>query len=126
MREPIRDRGRLEHIMEAIGCISDFVANNPLEEMPKDKILYFGLVKCVEIIGEAAYKLSPQFKAAHPETSWNIIEKMRHVLVHGYYQVNPEDVFSVIQNDLNPLREQIYRYLNETDWDKWNRQEQGQ
>ena len=109
------------HIVDAIGKVLDFMAraNKSFDEISKDTIEYYGIVKCIEIVGEAAYKLSSQFKDSHPDTPWAVIEKMRHVLVHGYYQVNPEDVYGVIQNDLNPLLEQVTRYLSETNWEEW-------
>ena len=122
MREPIRDKGRLLHIIDAIGHVLKFTAGKSFDDLSKNTIEYYGIIKCIEIVGEATYKLSSQFKDAHPETPWRVIEKMRHVLVHGYYQVNPEDVYSVIQNDLNPLLEQVSRYLSETNWDEWEQQ----
>ena len=122
MREPIRDKGRLLHIIDAIGHVLKFTAGKSFDDLSKNTIEYYGIIKCIEIVGEATYKLSSQFKDAHPETPWRVIEKMRHVLVHGYYQVNPEDVYSVIQNDLNPLLEQVSRYLYETNWDEWEQQ----
>ncbi len=121
MRETIRDKGRLEHIVEAIGRILDFMADKTFEEISKDKLEYYGIVKCIEIVGEATYKLSSQFKIAHPETPWDNIEKMRHVLVHDYYQIDENEVRYVIEDDLRPLQEQINRYISETDWDKWER-----
>lgn len=121
MREPIRDKGRLEHIAQAIEHVLDYMAGKSFDELSENKIGYYGIIKCIEIVGEASYKLSLQFKTAHPETPWNVIEKMRHVLVHGYYQVNPEDIQSVIKYDLDPLREQVNRYLAETDWDEWEK-----
>ena len=124
MREPVRDKGRLEHIVEAIGRILDFMADKSFEEISKDKLEYYGIVKCIEIVGEATYKLSSEFKKAHPETPWDNIEKMRHVLVHDYYQIDENEVRYVIEDDLRPLQEQINRYISETDWDKWERTNQ--
>lgn len=118
MREPVRDKGRLEHIVEAIDRILDFMSDKSFEEISKDKLEYYGIVKCIEIVGEATYKLSLQFKKAHPETPWDNIEKMRHVLVHDYYQIDENEVRYVIEDDLRPLKEQIIRYISETDWDK--------
>ena len=46
---------------------------------------------------------------------------MRHVLVHDYYQIDPDAVLKVIQEDLIPLREQVATYLSETDWDEWEK-----
>lgn len=69
----------------------------------RDGILYFSVVKNVEIIGEAAYMLTQEFKDAHPDTPWKIIIGMRHFLVHGYYEVDPDEVWNIIDKDLAPL-----------------------
>ncbi len=60
-------------------------------------------------------KLSSEFKKANPETPWSVIEKMRHVLVHDYYQIDEKEVEYVIEDDLPPLRAQIEQYIEETD-----------
>ena len=47
-------------------------------------------------------------------TFWgHIIIAMRHFLVHGYYQVDPEEVWNVIEQDLQPLKDQILEYIKE-------------
>lgn len=60
--------------------------------------------------------LSLDFKDAHPDTNWKVIVAMRHFLVHGYYQVDPEEVWNVIEQDLQPLKEQknTYQRCSET------------
>jgi len=121
MREPLRDKGRLEHILYAIDTILERAEKMTFDELTSDKIVYFGLVYHTMVIGEACYKLSPEFVSAHPQVNWRVIAGMRHHLVHGYYQVNPHDVFDVIKNDLRPLREQIVNLLAETDWDEWEK-----
>lgn len=67
----------------------------------------------VQIIGEAVYKISPEFKEAHPETPWQMIEKMRHILVHDYYQINFEILWDILKNDLPTLKGQVSSYLSE-------------
>lgn len=121
MREPIRDRARLEHILTAICRVTEFVASNSFDDLSENDLVYYGIVKNIEIIGEAAYKLSQQFRDAHPETPWKVIMKMRHVLVHDYYQVEKNEIRFVIDDDLPPLREQVTRYLAETDWEQWEK-----
>ena len=71
------------------------------------------MVKNVEIIGEAAYMLSQEFKDSHPQTPWKIIIGMRHILVHGYFEVEPDEVWNVIDKDLKPLQAQLESYLKE-------------
>lgn len=124
MREPVRDRERLEHILEAIDRILSFAKGKTKEELGTDKMQFYGVVKNIEIIGEAAYKLTKAFRRNHAETPWDDVIKMRHVLIHDYYQIDENAVLYVIEDNLNPLREQVTRYLNETDWDEWEKNEQ--
>lgn len=79
-----------------------------------DPILFFGFVKHVEIIGEAVYMLTQEFKKSHPEVKWRVIEGMRHVLVHGYYQIKPRQLWNTIENDIAELKPFIDRYIEET------------
>lgn len=111
MREKVNDRGRLEHILTAINNIEEFVEGRNYEHFMNDKILYFAIVKNVEIVGEAAYMLSLEFKAEHTDTPWDQIEKMRHVLVHGYYQILPEVLWLTVKEDLPALKANVERYL---------------
>ncbi len=113
----------MEHIVEAITNILDFADGKTKEELEADKLRYYGIVKNIEIIGEAAYKLTHAFCREHPETPWEFIMKMRHVLVHDYYQISSKEVWNVIKEDLKPLREQVTRYLADTNWDEWEKSE---
>jgi uncharacterized protein with HEPN domain len=62
MREPIRDKERLEHILESIDRIQKNVADLDWEHIRENEIFYYGLVKNIEIIGEAAYHLTKEFR----------------------------------------------------------------
>ena len=124
MRENVRDRDRLEHIVEAIDRILAFADGKTKEELEADELKYYGIVKNIEIIGEATYMLTRAFCNQHPETPWEFIAKMRHVLVHDYYQINPSEVWAVIHDDLHPLRDQVTGYLADTDWTEWEQNEQ--
>ena len=48
---------------------------------------------------------------------------MRHVLVHDYYQIDSTEVYKVVLEDLPILREQVARYLSDTDWNEWEKNE---
>ena len=107
MRERIRDKGRLEHILQAIDNVMDFTKDIALDCFMNDKKLFFAVVKNIEIIGEASYKLSKEFKAINNDIEWDAIIGLRHVLVHGYYHISEERVWRIVQKDLLPFREQI-------------------
>ena len=123
MREPVRDKGRLEHMLEAIDLSLNYMSDKSFDDLPKDRIAYYGIIKNIEIIGEAAYKLSSDFKHINNDTPWSIIEKMRHVLVHDYYQIDENEIKYVIEDDLYPLRNQVKKYIEETNWETWEQQE---
>jgi uncharacterized protein with HEPN domain len=122
MREPIRDKGRLSHIIDAIDTILERTKEMTYEDLIADKIIFGGIVYYTMIIGEASYKLSRLFKDTFTDTDWDVIANMRHHIVHGYYQVNPTDIWYVIQNDLQPLKERVEKILTDTNWDEWEQQ----
>lgn len=113
MREKPRDPARLHHILHSIDNIKRFLAEIKVDDFVEDSLLYFAVVKNLEIIGEAAYMLTSDFKEAHPETPWNKIVGMRHYLVHGYYQAGLSEIWQAATVDIHPLREQIVGYLAE-------------
>ena len=113
MRELPRDPGRLEHMLIAIDNVQKFLDGKNLDDLLNDKILFYAVVKNIEIVGEAANNLTKELMEQHPEVNWKDVIGMRHVLVHDYYNILPERVLHVIENDLPPLKAQIEQYLSE-------------
>ena len=113
MREKIKDFDRLLHIKESIDNVFEFMEGKTVNDLANDKLLFYGVVKNVEIIGEAAYMLTKEFIASHPETPWIDIIGMRHILVHGYYTASPLFIWDTYKNDLDVLKQQIEVYISE-------------
>ena len=65
--------------------------------------------------------LTDAFRSAHPEVNWRSIANMRNFLVHEYFQVDSDVVWSVIHEEIVILKEQVIRYLKETNWDEWEK-----
>lgn len=107
MRDKINDRIRLAHILDAIDIIIENTDKYGHDEVLANPILFFGFVKHIEIIGEAVYKLTKEFRKNHPEIEWDVIEGMRHVLVHGYYTIKPEQLWATVVDDIPQLRPAI-------------------
>ena len=84
-------------------------------------MMCYAVVYNILAIGEAAYHLTKAFQREHPDTPWEDIMKMRNILAHDYYKLKLQTVWEVVQHDLPPLREQVARYLAETDWDEWEK-----
>ena len=113
MREPAKDKGRLDHILECINNIFEFAEGKTFEQIEGDKMCYFAIVYQLVIIGEAANMLTKDFREARPQTPWREIVNMRNFIVHGYNVVDKNEVWSVIQDDLQPLKQQIENYIEE-------------
>jgi len=107
MREKPKDKERLYHIIEAIDNIHEFIDSKSFEIFRNDKMLRFAVIKNLEIVGEAAYLLTKDFKTHHDSIEWIDIIGMRHVLVHGYYQIKDEIIWATIETELHPLRDKI-------------------
>ena len=111
MREKPKDNTRLRHMLEAINNVIQSPTAVPFEAYPRQQILRFEVLKNLEIIGEAAYLITKEFREEHQEIAWNEVIGMRHVLVHGYYQIRDEIVWGTIQTDLFPLKDKIERLI---------------
>jgi uncharacterized protein with HEPN domain len=119
MRERIRDKGRLQDILDYSENVLQFIKGVGYEDFVADRIRYYAVMKNIEIVGEAAYMLTKEFKDAHPETAWEVVQGMRHVLVHGYAHINSITLYDTAVKGIPQLREQVSRYLSETDWSEW-------
>lgn len=113
MREPIRDEGRLRHIVKYASNVEEMTIGITYEDFSKDKIRYFAIMKNIEVVGEAAYMLTKEFIALHPELPWQQIIGMRHVLVHGYATVSPRRLWETAVDDIPALKKQVEKYLEE-------------
>lgn len=113
MRDSEKDLGRLQHMHEMATLLNIEKDKHSIDEIIQDKILFYGLSKMVEILGEAAYMITKDFKTEHPQLPWRQIEGMRHILVHGYYSISPELLWDVIQNDIPTLVSTLKIYINE-------------
>ena len=111
MRDPLKDKGRLQHMLEMAILLEAEKANYSLEMIKNDRVAFFGLSKIVEIIGEAAYKITNEFKEFHTDLPWKQMEGMRHILVHGYFSISPNVLWDVIENDIPTIIPVIKRYI---------------
>ena len=119
MREPLKDRERLEHMLMAIDRILRYTDGKTFQNLVDDDMMYYAVVKNIEIIGEAANMLTPDFQTDHPETPWKMVKGMRNYIVHEYFQIDNVVVWNVVSDELALLREQISKYIANTDWEQW-------
>jgi uncharacterized protein with HEPN domain len=82
---------------------STFVAGMDEAAFRASRLHQNAVIRSLEVIGEAAGKVSPGFQAAHPNIPWREITGMRHRLIHGYAEVDLDLVWSVVGEKLGPL-----------------------
>ena len=121
MREQLRDKERLEHILAAIDRVARYTKDKTFDDLLADDMMYYAVVKNIEMMGEAANMLTSEFQESHPETPWKMVKGMRNYIVHEYFQIDNAVVWDVVTNELSTLREQIVRYLTETNWEEWEK-----
>ena len=112
MREHSRDKERLEHILDAISVIENGLSAYSQEELLNNRLLYYGLVKQIEIIGEAANMLTLDFRATHTEVDWRPIVAMRNVLVHDYIHISKEMLWATITQDIPQFKVHIEKFYS--------------
>jgi uncharacterized protein with HEPN domain len=97
------DRVRLQHMMDAANDAVEFSKGQSRRSLDANRMLTLSIVKCIEIIGEAANHVSPESQKICPNIPWSDVIAMRHRLIHGYYDVDPDIVWDTVQEDLPPL-----------------------
>ncbi|MBQ1738397.1 MAG: DUF86 domain-containing protein [Muribaculaceae bacterium] len=122
MREPLKDKERLLHMIAAIDRILRYTEGKSYEDLVNDDMMYYAVIKNIEIIGEAANMLTTEFQTTHPDTPWKMVKGMRNYIVHEYFQIDDVVVWDVVTNNLLPLKQQLQSYLNSTDWEQWSSQ----
>lgn len=80
-----------------------FSSGHSRADLNTNRMLTLALVKCIEIIGEAASNVSEQTRAQHPLIPWQIIRATRNRLIHAYYDVDLDVVWQTVTDDLPPL-----------------------
>ncbi len=105
------DNAYLEHILEAIIAIEGYLGNSEYEEFKNNKLVIDGVIRELEIIGEASSNLSEKFKRDNPEMPHREAIDMRNFLIHEYFGVNTQIVWETCKKNLPELKKFIEAYL---------------
>lgn len=102
-----RDDALLLDMLLAARKALRFTQGTEWPEFEKDELVQNAVMHVIQIVGEAATKISESFKNLHPEIPWKAISGMRHRLVHDYTRIDVPTVWRVVQSHLPPLIAQL-------------------
>lgn len=105
------DRVRLRHMLDAARLALRFVQGRRRDDLEDDDLLSFGVVRALEIIGEAAKQVSQDLKDKCPNVEWNEIAATRNRLIHGYFDVDLDIVWTILTKDLPPLISELDKVM---------------
>jgi uncharacterized protein with HEPN domain len=100
---------RMRHMLDAAREAMALSRGKDAGALAADRVLGLALVRLLEVLGEAAGRVSEGTKAAHPEVPWSQIVGLRNRLIHGYDSVDLEILWMILSEDLPPLVEALER-----------------
>ena len=107
-----KDRLYLESIRDCLERIAEYTSGGE-QEFLASRLIQDGVVRNLEVIGEATKNLSIELRETNPAIPWRQIAGMRDVLIHDYLKVNLSRVWLTVSTDLPELRATVLRLLNQ-------------
>jgi len=103
----VRLQHMLEHAREAVAMIESKDRTN----LQRERMLELSLIRLIEVVGEAAARVTPEGQEKYPSIPWSQVVSMRNRLIHGYDQVDLNILWDTIEDDLPPLIAEIEKIL---------------
>ena len=107
----VDDQTRLRHMLDAAREAIGFVSGKTRSDLDGSRQLALSLVKCIEIIGEAAANVTSETRRRHEAIPWRAVVGMRNRLIHGYFDIDLDRVWDTVTANLPPLVADLERVV---------------
>ena len=108
-----RDKLYIRHICDAVDKILTFTKEKTFEEFESNEMAQSAVIHQLLIIGEAANKVSDEFKITHSELDWRGMIGMRNKLIHDYFRIALDEIWKTIEDDIPDLKIALKNILND-------------
>jgi len=105
------DEIRLRHMLDATREAIAFIQNRTRNDLDADRMLVLSLVKSLEIIGEAATRVTNETKEQFRQIPWDAIVSMRNRLIHAYFDIDLDIVWKTTTQDLPSLLGELEKII---------------
>lgn len=103
----------LQHILESIGNIQEFLESIPVEQFLTNRMVQSAVIRELEIVGEAAGKMEDVFRDSHPNIPWRMIVAMRNRLTHEYWETDLVKIYNICTGELLELKKDVEVIMGE-------------
>ncbi len=104
---------RIQHILDAIHKIQQYTIDMTNGEFATNPLVMDAVIRNFQVIGEAARLVPAEIQTKYEQIPWSSMQKMRHILVHDYDQVNVSIVWTTLQDELPPLTPLLQAILDD-------------
>lgn len=101
----------VRHIFDTILRIEEYTNDIEHQHFISNNLLQAGIVRELEIIGEASKSLSTEFKENYPDIPWKQMAGMRDKLIHGYFSVDLDAVWETVKKDIPSLKVKLKKII---------------
>lgn len=103
----------LKHILDSIEKIEEYTKEVEEDKFARNTLIQDGVIRQLEIIGEAGRRISQDFRKRYKDIPWEDITGMRDKLIHGYFGVDLQTVWDTVKKDIPVLEREIKKILKE-------------
>jgi len=98
-----------DHAREAV----ELARGRSRDDLDSNRVYFLATTRLLEIVGEAAGRVTEAFRMRHPDVPWSQIVGLRNRISHGYDEIDRDRVWEIVQADLPPLAAQLEQMLKQ-------------